>query len=261
VLGKVTLSQLHKHIGDTVVVSGGSGKPTRVRIVGTATMPTIGVIGDSHPTMGTGALLSYTFIPPFARNPYSDPITGPNNILVRLRRGANPATALRSLHEIATATSTNANFGVTVVDVQHPAEIVNYRTMGSTPVVLGAALATGAVAALGLTLIASVRRRRHDLALLKSIGFTRRQLSATIAWQATIAAAIGTVIGIPVGLVIGRSLWDVFARAIDVVPQPSVSLLAITLIAVGALVLANLVAAIPARQAARTRTAVLLHAE
>ncbi len=261
VLGKMTLAQLHKHIGDTVLVSGGSGKPTRLRIVGTATMPTIGVVGDSHPTMGTGALLSYEHISPFARNPFSNPVTGPNNILVRLRIGANPATALRSLHKIATATSTNANFGVTVVNVQHPAEIVNYRSMGSTPVLLGAALATGAMAALGLTLIASVRRRRHDLALLKTIGFTRRQLSATIAWQATIAVAIGTVIGIPLGIIVGRSLWDVFARAIDVVPRPTVSMVAITLIAVGALVLANVVAAIPARQAARTRTAALLHAE
>ena len=261
VLGKSTLAQLHKHIGDTVVVAGGSGKPTRLQIVGTATMPTIGVRGDSHPTMGTGALLSYTLIPAFARNPFSDPITGPNNILVRLRRGANSAIALRSLHKIAAATSTNANSGVTVVKVQRPAEIVNYRSMGSIPVLLGAALAAGAVAALGLTLIASVRRRRNDLALLKTIGFTRRQLSATIAWQATIAVAIGTIIGIPVGILIGRLLWDVFARAIDVVPQPTVSILAITLIAVGALVLANLVAAIPARQAARTRTAVLLHAE
>jgi ABC-type antimicrobial peptide transport system permease subunit len=261
VLGEVTLAQLHKHVGDTVVIAGGSGKPTRLRIVGTATMPTIGVVGNSHPTMGTGALLSYTLIPAFARNPYSNPVTGPNNILVRVRGGANPAAALRSLQEIATATSTNANFGVAVVRVQHPAEIVNYRSMGSTPVLLGAALAAGAVAALGLTLIASVRRRRHDLALLKTIGFTRRQLSATIAWQATIAVAIGTVIGIPVGIIIGRSLWDVFARAIDVVPQPTVSAMTIALMALSALVLANVVAAIPARQAANTRTAVLLHAE
>ena len=106
-----------------------------------------------------------------------------------------------------------------------------------------------------------MRRRRHDLALLKAIGFTRRQLSATVAWQATVAVAIGTVIGIPLGIIIGRSLWDVFARTIDVVPQPTISPLTIALIAVSALLLANVVAAIPARQAARTRTAVLLHAE
>ena len=44
-------------------------------------------------------------------------------------------------------------------------------------------------------------------------------------------------------------------------PNPPSPALTITLIAVGALALANLVAAIPARQAARTPTALLLHAE
>jgi predicted lysophospholipase L1 biosynthesis ABC-type transport system permease subunit len=106
------------------------------------------------------------------------------------------------------------------------------------------------MAALGLTLIASVRRRRHELALFKTIGFTRRQLSTSIAWQSTVAVAIGTVIGVPAGVIVGRWLWDLFARAIDVVPQPTVSLLAITLIAISAHALANVVAAIPARHAA-----------
>ena len=43
------------------------------------------------------------------------------------------------------------------------------------PAILSGGLAAGAVAALGLTLIASVRRRRRDFALLKTLGFTRRQ--------------------------------------------------------------------------------------
>jgi len=48
-----------------------------------------------------------------------------------------------------------------------PAEIVNYRSTGTTPTLLAVGLAAGAVTALGLTLAASVRRRRRDLALLK----------------------------------------------------------------------------------------------
>src|SRR5256885_12986605 len=64
-------------------------------------------------------------------------------------------------------------------------EIVNYRTMGATPALLASGLAAGAILALGLTLTASVRRRRHDLALLKTLGFTKRQLAAAVAWQAS----------------------------------------------------------------------------
>ncbi len=258
VLGANTLAQLHKRIGDTIEVSGGSRKTIRLRIVGTATMPTIGVTGDSHPTMGTGALLSDDLIAAQARNPFSDPVTGPNNILVRLRDPANAVTARRALEQIARATSTNANFGVRVVDVQRPAEIVNYRSDRSTPLILGAALAAGVVVALSLILISSVRQRRHELALLKTIGFTRSQLSATIAWQATVSVAIGTAIGIPLGLVVGRWSWDLFARTIDTVPQPTVPVAAIALVAIGALLLANLAATFPARQAARTSTALLL---
>jgi putative ABC transport system permease protein len=88
--------------------------------------------------------------------------------------------------------------------VQHPAEIVNYQATGATSVILAAALASGAIAALALTLLASVRRRRRDLALLKTLGFTTRQLAITIAWQASVISAIAVIVGVPVGIVVGR---------------------------------------------------------
>jgi ABC-type antimicrobial peptide transport system permease subunit len=175
----------------------------------------------------------------------------------------NKTTALRSLRRIATTLGTGPDSlgPVTLLAVQRPAEIVNYRSMGSTPALLGSALALGAIVALGLTLITSVRSRRRDLALLKTMGFTRRQLAASIAWQSSIALAIGVIVGVPLGIVAGRGLWYLFADQLHVVPQPTVPTLTISLIVTGALVLANLVAAIPGRQAARTKTAVLLHAE
>jgi ABC-type lipoprotein release transport system permease subunit len=147
------------------------------------------------------------------------------------------------------------------VGVQRPAQIVNYRGVGAAPVLLAAGLAVGAVFALSVTLIASVRRRRRDLALLKTLGFTRRQLAAVVSWQSTIAVAIGVVIGVPIGIAVGRATWDLFARTINAVPDATVPNLTIALVAVGALILANVVAAVPGIQAARTPTAVLLHAE
>jgi putative ABC transport system permease protein len=121
-------------------------------------------------------------------------------------------------------------------------------------------LDVGAVA-LGFILGASVRRRRRDLALLKTLGFTQRQLSAAIAWQTTMAAVIGVIVGMPLGIVSGRELWILFARSIDAVPDPTVPILSLILIGVGALVFANLVAVIPGRIAARTSTALVLRAE
>ena len=95
VLGATTLAQLHKQVGDTVEVGGPGSKPTTLRIVGTATMPSIGVAGSSHLEMGTGALLSYTLIPPGARNVFDVQQPGPNAILVRIKTGANPTAATR----------------------------------------------------------------------------------------------------------------------------------------------------------------------
>jgi hypothetical protein len=66
---------------------------------------------------------------------------------------------------------------------------------------------------------------------------------------------------VPLGITLGRFLWDLFARQINVVPQPTVPALTVVLIGFGALGLANVVAAFPGRIAARTPTASLLRAE
>ncbi len=261
VLGASTLAQLHKHLGDTVTVGAPGTGLTTLRIVGTATMPSIGVTGSSHLEMGSGALLSYTLIPPKARNVFDVQQPGPNAVLVRFTQGANPASATASLQAIVRKNPQIKGDGGSVLGVERPAEILNYRTLGTTPTLLGVFLAAGAVIALGLTLVTSVRRRRTDLALLKSLGFTKRQLASAIAWQASVAVGIGCVIGIPLGIALGRFLWDLFVRQINAVPDPTIPATSIVLIGVGALILANLVAAVPGRIAARTPTAQLLRSE
>ncbi len=226
-------------------------------------MPTIGGgEGGQHLEMGTGAVMSSQLLPQTANAGYQLPgaAPGPDAILVRLTDGSSSA-GFRSLQQIARGTSTPADYGVSLLSVQRPAEIVNYRSMGATPAILGAALAAGVAGALCLTLIASVRRRQRDLALFKTLGFTRRQLAAAISWQSTIGVAIGTAVGLPLGIIAGRSLWILFAHEIDVIPYPTVPATTVALIAIGALLLANLVAAFPAAIAARTPTAVLLRSE
>ena len=273
VLGSATLAALHKAVGDTVVASYGIPAnapaylaPTRLQIVGTATMPAIGTPQGLHASMGIGALASSGIF----RGPQG--CVGPSSVvLVRMKNGVSPGVGLRSMQATTTALqkrflslpSTNACSGesIALLGVQLPAEIVNYRSMGATPAVLASGVGAAAVVALGLTLAASVRRRRRDLALLKTFGFTQRQLAATVAWQSSVSVAMGMVVGVPLGIVLGRFLWDLFAREIDAVPAPSVPVVSIVLIAAGALVLANIVAAIPGRIAARTPTALVLRTE
>ena len=195
------------------------------------------------------------------RNPFNDPETGPQAYFVDVRPGVNPLAARRSLEEMTAPLSNAYNFGVVIQSVLRPAEIVDYRSMGTTPAILGTSLGAAALAALGLTLLASVRRRRRDLAVLKIIGFTGSQLSAVVAWQSNLAVAIGTVVGIPLGITIGGTLWDLFAQEINAVPSPAVPVVPIVLIALGSLLLANVVAAVPGRIAARTPAALVLRTE
>ncbi len=277
VLGAGTLAMLHKHIGETVVVSLGTKdapafiKPTALLIVGTATLPAVGYNSfvAEHTSMGTGAILPLGVFPAALDNSGADPnLHGPEMAFVRMRSDVNARAGRADLERIAkTANKIFAadknTFGnsVSVLGVLQPVQIVNYRSVGSTPVILAVGLAVGAILALGLTLASSVRRRRRDLAMLKTLGFTRRQLAAVVAWQSTTTALVGVVVGIPLGIIIGRELWTLFARSINAVPDPTVPVSSVLFVGVGTLVFANLVAALPGRSAARTSAALVLRAE
>jgi ABC-type antimicrobial peptide transport system permease subunit len=262
VLGAETLSDLHKRVGETVRVSGGA-RSAVLHIVGIATMPTVGIGFGLHLSIGSGAFVDQSLIPQSvpALLGLSDP--GPNAILVRFAPSVSAAAAQRSL--VSMVRSLNRLEGgeagiISFTDIR-PAEITDYQAMGVAPLILAVGLATGAVVALTLTLLTSVRRRRRDLALLKALGFTRGQLSAVVAWQSTVSVAIGVLIGVPLGIVFGRAMWDLFAHELFAIPDPTVPLLATGLVALGALLLANLVATIPGWRAANTPTNLILNAE
>ena len=264
VLGAATLRQLHKSVGDTVTLGSRTGASHRLTVVGTATMPTIGSGGSAHLEMGTGALLASSLFPPDTLNLQGNLVAGPNVAFVRVRDGSHPSAALASLHKVdasINAVKDAESPAGGVVGVLRPAEIVDYGSIGNLPAFLGLALALGAMVALGLTLVASVRRRRRDLALLKTLGLTGRQLAAVVRWQSTFAVGVGMVVGIPLGVVLGRTLWNLFAHEINAVSAPSVHALVVVLIVAGALALANVVASFPGRIAARTPTALMLRAE
>jgi ABC-type antimicrobial peptide transport system permease subunit len=139
--------------------------------------------------------------------------------------------------------------------------VINTEQMGGQPLALGIGLAAAAVLSLALTVLSLVRRRRHELALLKIIGMTRGQIRAVIAWQTTLTLLIAVVVGGPLGVVGGRLAWRAFAGSLGVAPIVEVPL-AVVVVGLVVLVLAgDLLAALPAAVAARTRAAVELRAE
>jgi hypothetical protein len=280
VLAPNTLARLHKHVGQSVTVTYGSPSdapvyipPTPLRIVGTATLPAIGQTGliSDHTTMGTGAWVSVSIIPPAmaqAITPTEPQEGGWDLMFVRFRDGvseqagrASMQTAMQQIDDEFASDANTQGQALAVLPVERPAEIVDYRAIGATPVVFACLLAAGAALALALSLVASVRQRRRDLAVLKALGLRRRQLAATVEWQAAVVAVVGLVVGVPLGVIAGRQLWILFAHAIDVVPDPTVPVPAIALVAVATVVFAIVVAVVPGRSAARTPTALALRTE
>ena len=118
-----------------------------------------------------------------------------------------------------------------------------------------------AFVAVGHALVTSVRRHRRDLALLKTLGFRRRQVRATVAWSATTLAVVGLLVGIPAGVWLGRLAWRAVADGLGVPAVVTVPALALLLTIPAALLFVNVVGLVPARAAARTRPAVALRAE
>jgi hypothetical protein len=135
------------------------------------------------------------------------------------------------------------------------------KDVAALPLALSAFLAVLAVGAVGHALSIAVRRRGHELAVLRALGLTRRQSRQVIITQASLLAVIGLAFGIPLGIALGRTLWHAAANITPLAYNPPWALLALLLIVPLALVAANILAAWPARRAARLRTAQILRTE
>ena len=244
VLGANTLRQLGRRLGQTVEVK--AGRSVAMRIVGRSALPT----GDEM-RAGTGAVLTLEGL----QRLQPDRGSGYGMFYIRYAPGAAPAAALRSLQRPSAGPEQDVQLPRPPIDVD------NLGRVGSLPGVLAGLLALLAASALAHLLQTSIRRRRHDFAILKTLGFVRRQVSATVAWQATTVAAVALVIGVPLGVALGRWTWSLLIDRIGVLAEPVTPGPALLVGVVGTVLVANLVAAWPGRMAAGIRPAVALRSE
>jgi hypothetical protein len=129
------------------------------------------------------------------------------------------------------------------------------------PLLLAALFAFVALGTLVHLLISSVRRRRRDLAILRTLGFKRGQVMRTVAWQSATLAAVALAIGVPAGILLGRLAWDLFADRLGIIVEPVIAWGAVVLVIPATIGLALFVGLGPAIVARRTRPAVVLRAE
>jgi ABC-type antimicrobial peptide transport system permease subunit len=175
--------------------------------------------------------------------------------LIRFRNGVDKARAIAGLDRQVTDT------GNAVSAPEKPVDLVNFGRVQNLPLLLAALLGSLAVATLAHLLVTSIRRRRRDLAVLKTLGFSSRQVRGTVASQATTLGFVAALVGIPVGLAVGRWVWIFFAHELGIVPRPAVPLFTFVVLATATLVIANAVAILPGRAAARVRPAIVLRSE
>jgi ABC-type lipoprotein release transport system permease subunit len=256
VLGTRTLHRAGLSVGDQVKVVA-QETPRSMRIVGRAVFPKLGAGSFTPTNLGEGAA---TRAAVFADRsaPADDKYSF---MLFRLKPGTDMTAAQKRLQQTVGPMDFCGGESTCVETAERPGDLSNYTRVRGTPLLLAAVLALMAIGALGHVLVTSVRRRRRDTAVLKTLGFVRRQVSAVTAWQATTMAAVALLIGIPVGILLGRVAWATFADALGVGPASLIPAWALLLAIPATIVLANLIAAIPALLSARTHPAVVLRSE
>jgi hypothetical protein len=243
VLGAGILDHLDKHIGDVVTALGQSG-PQRLRIVGRATYPEMGDQGDvahfaSLTTAGLDRLL---------HNPVAAVA------LFSVRDGVRAKT-VADRHGVGDKTETE------LVLPFEPRSVKNLSAAGSVPWALAGFLAALATAAVGHALVMSVRARRKDVAVLRTLGLVRRQVGLAVIVQATSTVVVGAIVGVPLGIAAGRWSWALVAAGLGVVDSPVVPALLIAATILGGALLANLLASVPAAVASRLRPAAIQRSE
>ena len=259
VLGAKTMRDVGAHLGSTVRVAfpqaGGPGKPKSLRVVGTAVLPP----DFNAQGLGTGAVSSLgTLTDPACRGPAdrsciaSFVVANGGAFLVRAAPGPQGSAALEALRQ---AYPTQINFPVP------PPELVNFGQAVNFPLIFGCIVVLFGAATLLHLLLSSLNRRRREIGLLKTLGLLRYQVALSVGWQTTTLAVIGIVIGVPLGIAAGRAVWTAFAHNLGVGTTPVVTAWIMVALAVATLIVANLLAVVPAFFAARSRPASLLRTE
>ncbi len=251
VLAPVTARDLHAATGSTVRLTGGT-TPKAVTVTGIGFVPS-----GPHNNYSDGAWLTpagYDRIFRGAHFAFKFHLA-----TVTLRPGADVQAVARRLNAAAAAIKGGQAF--TFGPPPPPTEVQQIKDVAVLPLALSAFLALLAIGAVGHALSIAVRRRGHELAVLRALGLTRRQCRLVIATQASLLAVIGLAFGIPLGIALGRILWRAAADITPLAYYPPLALWALLLIGPLALLAANLLAAWPGRRAARLRTGQILRSE
>ncbi|HZI46076.1 MAG TPA: FtsX-like permease family protein, partial [Ilumatobacter sp.] len=248
VLGPVTADELHVSTGDAVdVAADPSTAPRTVHVVGIALFPEFdeGELADGVGYIGSG----------FAQNATVPDLFEASQVVVT----ASPELSVDDIVSAVVDKYPDAVSGESVPTA--PGGVGNLMGVRSLPRAIAAFMIALGLASLAHALATTVGRRRHDLATLRSLGFTPRQTTACIVWQALTIGAVALVLGVPLGLIAGRGAWWAATDPIGVATDISRPLAALVMVSVGTLIAAAVLATAVAWGSGRTTPAAALRTE
>jgi hypothetical protein len=244
-LGRRTLDAAGLAVGDEVEIAL-AGEESPFRVVGVAILPST---TDGSP-IAEGAVLTAAGLERLGFTGCNEGSNCYRNVALDLAPGADLDAIRAAVPE-----------GAHVVLPSPPAEVTRLEQVRRLPWAIAGFLALLACTALVHTTSTLVRRRSAELAVLRCLGFTRRQVRATVTTQVVALVATGAVLGAVLGVVTGRQLWRLLADAISVGFDPSIPFEGLVLVLVGVGLAAFLAVAPSRRSAGRLRPAAVLRTE
>jgi ABC-type lipoprotein release transport system permease subunit len=243
-LGAQTMRDLGLHLGRQVTIVDKQGGRHSMNVVGQVVLPPV----DSDGQLGTGAAVTADTFDRFIGDAASQ------NLVLTYRHGADSAALEHRLEKLSLSFPIYAR-------PEAPGLILQLNRMWS----LGAALMVflAALGSVGLLhfLTASVRRRRAEFGGLRALGMVRAQVWGAVTWQALAVSAVGLVLGVPGGIIVGRTAWRAAVGRIGMIDDPAVPVLAVAAVVVIVAVGTVLLAAGPGWVATRRTPAALLRSE
>ncbi|MDQ3980115.1 MAG: FtsX-like permease family protein [Actinomycetota bacterium] len=236
-LGSGTVERLGVDLGDKVEAVGVSGS-VDLTVVGQSVFP---VLGENTTTDGAWITVA-------SRPNLRLEVSRGSFVMADVVDGADPVGVVRR--------HTDLFAGLPIP----PSDVMNLRQVGSSPWALAVFLAILGLAAVGHALVVSVRAGRRDFAVLRALGFSRRQVRSAVRWQAS-AVMLVALAGLPVGVAAGRWVWTVAASGRGVLMDTVLPLTLLAAIVAAGFAASHVVAVIPAQLAARMPPSRTLRAE
>jgi hypothetical protein len=232
VLGPGTAAEAGVEIGDTVGIGVEGGESVPFTVTGIFRPPASLHEGqDQDDGVAITEAGGMRAIPEGLQDLFAEEVVS-NYFLVDLAPDAPVADAERRLE---------ADFGGTVLHPYRPSALEAAYRIRALPALLAALVAALGVGALVHVAAVAAARRTSTLATLAALGCTRRQRLGVVVTEVVLVVAGGLVIGLPLGIALGRLGWDFAASGLGSSAAPRTPVLAVALVAVASAGLALLV--------------------